>query len=217
MPVNGRRGRPQGKCHRKQTATIRLAGFGVRVKGWGKSPPRDWQQERHGKPHREQDRIGTVRGETLEGCFRLTVRVGCVRHMATCAQDEWPPRSRLARGEGHTEPGLQASWQFLSPDVKRSLLNSQVAPSGAPVDSRLFSDPSAIATSRPMTWPASRFVSRRSCPATSRLPSRALPPARSRPRGERSRRQRHRLASSAARRRCGRRRRMSRPASRRNC
>lgn len=32
--------------------------------------------------------------------------------MATCAQDEWPPRSRPARGEGHTEPGLQASWQF---------------------------------------------------------------------------------------------------------
>lgn len=86
----------------------------VRVKGWGKSPPRDWQQERHGKPHREQDRIGAVRGETLEGCFRLTARVGCVRRMATCAQDEWPPRSRAARGEGHTEPGLQASWQFSS-------------------------------------------------------------------------------------------------------
>ena len=37
----------------------------ARVKGWGKSPPRDWQQERHGKPHREQDRIGAVRGATL--------------------------------------------------------------------------------------------------------------------------------------------------------
>ncbi|CAI2933966.1 protein of unknown function [Aminobacter niigataensis] len=37
----------------------------VRMKGWGKSPPRDWQQERHGKPHREQNRIGAVRGATL--------------------------------------------------------------------------------------------------------------------------------------------------------
>lgn len=96
----------------------------ARVKGWGKSPPRDWQQERHGKPHREQDRIGAVRGETLEGCFRLTVRVGCVRRMATCAQDEWPPRSRAARGEGHTEPGLQASWQFSPTISKRNLLRS---------------------------------------------------------------------------------------------
>ena len=106
--------------------------IGARVKGWGKSPPRDWQQERHGKPHREQDRIGTVRGETLEGCFRLTVRVGCVRRMATCAQDEWPPRSRTARGEGHTEPGLQASWQFLhdiavkSADISRLRLRARL-------------------------------------------------------------------------------------------
>ena len=30
-----------------------------RVKGWGKSPPRGRQRKRHGKPHREQDRIGT--------------------------------------------------------------------------------------------------------------------------------------------------------------
>jgi len=34
---------------------------GVRVKGWGKSPPRGWQQRRHGKPRLEQDRIGTSR------------------------------------------------------------------------------------------------------------------------------------------------------------
>jgi len=27
---------------------------GVRVKGWGKSPPRLWQQGRHGKPRMEQ-------------------------------------------------------------------------------------------------------------------------------------------------------------------
>jgi hypothetical protein len=76
VPDNDRRGRPQGKCHRKQTAppinrpagTTGSAGRfvgGARVKRWGKSPPRDRQRERHGKPHREQDRIGTARGETL--------------------------------------------------------------------------------------------------------------------------------------------------------
>src|SRR5690606_21802663 len=36
----------------------------VRVKWWGKSPPRSWQQVRHGKPHREQYRIGTTEGQT---------------------------------------------------------------------------------------------------------------------------------------------------------
>ena len=30
----------------------------VRVKGCGKSAPRGWQQQRHGKPRREQDQIG---------------------------------------------------------------------------------------------------------------------------------------------------------------
>ena len=34
----------------------------VRVKRWGKSPPRGWQQARQGKPHQEQCRIGIARG-----------------------------------------------------------------------------------------------------------------------------------------------------------
>ena len=34
----------------------------VKVKRWGKSPPRDWQQDRHGKPHPEQCQIGASRG-----------------------------------------------------------------------------------------------------------------------------------------------------------
>src|SRR5207245_3045916 len=98
-----------GKCRRRQAAAASAA---ARVKGWGKTPPRDWKQERQGKPHREQDGIGAVRGETFEGCFRPTARVGCVRRVATRAQDEWPPRSGAARRQGHTEPGLQASWHF---------------------------------------------------------------------------------------------------------
>ena len=39
----------------------RSSDLGVRVKGCGKSAPRTRQQGRHGKPHREQDRIGTTR------------------------------------------------------------------------------------------------------------------------------------------------------------
>ncbi len=30
----------------------------ARVKRWGKSPPRSWQHERHGKPQPEQGQIG---------------------------------------------------------------------------------------------------------------------------------------------------------------
>ena len=41
---------------------VRLWRNGEKVKRWGKSPPRRWQQWRHGKPHREQCRIGPPRG-----------------------------------------------------------------------------------------------------------------------------------------------------------
>lgn len=46
----------------------------VRVKRRGKSTPRSWQQEWHGKPHLEQDQIGTT-----YGVFYAVVRVGCMR------------------------------------------------------------------------------------------------------------------------------------------
>ena len=65
MPVNDRRGRPQGKCHREQTARPASARR-ARVKRWGKSPPRFRQRRRHGKPHREQGRIGAD-GEAPKG------------------------------------------------------------------------------------------------------------------------------------------------------
>jgi len=94
-------------------------GAAARVKGWGKSPPRDWQQERHGKPHREQDRIGMTRGATLRAVSGPVIRVGCVRRMATCVQDEWSPRSCAARCEGHTEPGLQAGWHLLPTETEQ--------------------------------------------------------------------------------------------------
>ena len=59
-------GDPRESATESKPPADRPSGDGAaRVKGWGKSPPRDWQQERHGKPHREQDRIGTARGATL--------------------------------------------------------------------------------------------------------------------------------------------------------
>src|SRR5271154_921004 len=64
-PDNVRRGRPQGKRHRKQTAgplAARPSSGKARVKGGGKSAPRGRQRRRHGKPRREQNRIGATRG-----------------------------------------------------------------------------------------------------------------------------------------------------------
>jgi hypothetical protein len=41
----------------------------VRVKGCGKSAPRDRQRERHGKPRREQDQIGAIPAGDRRGRF----------------------------------------------------------------------------------------------------------------------------------------------------
>ena len=68
VPGNARRGRPQGKCHREQTAGA-PQGPPARVKGCGKSAPRSRQLERHGKPHREQDQVGATRGLRPAGAF----------------------------------------------------------------------------------------------------------------------------------------------------
>ncbi len=120
MPVNDRRGRPQGKCHRKQTAPPidRLICMGqaaaegrsiggVRVKGWGKSPPRCRQRERHGKPHREQNRIGMARGATLRTVSGPAIRVGCARRGAIRVQDEWSPRPPAARRRAIQNPAYR--------------------------------------------------------------------------------------------------------------
>ena len=48
-------------CHRR-----------VRVKGCGKSAPRTRQRGRHGKPHREQDRIGATCPPARDGTGRLS-------------------------------------------------------------------------------------------------------------------------------------------------
>ena len=100
VPVNGRRGRPQGKCHREQTARTPCGLLAARVKRWGKSPPRFRQRGRHGKPHREQGRIGADGvarvGAWTQGRSRPAARVGRAKPAATRAPEEWPSVSARA-------------------------------------------------------------------------------------------------------------------------
>src|SRR5580698_4927917 len=54
-------GNPRDSATENEPPSFALRGFGgVRVKRCGKSAPRVRQRKRHGKPHREQDRIGTA-------------------------------------------------------------------------------------------------------------------------------------------------------------
>src|SRR6266704_2949777 len=82
LPGNTWAPRGDGKGHRKQTALYPR----VRVKRWGKSPPRVWQQARHGNPQSEQ---GQVSSETRPGSLEL--RVGRVRWLATDITQRFPP------------------------------------------------------------------------------------------------------------------------------
>src|SRR5580692_8712572 len=87
---------------------------GARVKRCGKSAPRVRQRKRHGKPHREQDRIGTATRDvrrkaiTPQGVVRLAVRVGCSRQCVNIVPEEWPSRIACASWRCPTKPGLQA-------------------------------------------------------------------------------------------------------------
>lgn len=97
VPDNVRRGRPQGKRHRDRTASRPKASAflsEVRVKRCGKSAPRARQRDRHGKPHREQNRIGTMlAAQAGRGLFLgLVVWVGCSRRAAMRVPEEWPSR-----------------------------------------------------------------------------------------------------------------------------
>ena len=78
----------------------------VRVKGWGKSPPRGRQRPWHGKPRPEQDRIGGAYGP-------FPARAPGVSREGSC---ERAPRGMAAQARKRwTEPGLQAVWsEFLS-------------------------------------------------------------------------------------------------------
>ena len=63
VPGNARRAERFGEQFRESATESIPPAFGsVRAKGCGKSAPRGWQQARHGKPHRVQDRIGVAHG-----------------------------------------------------------------------------------------------------------------------------------------------------------
>jgi hypothetical protein len=62
----GRKPRDSATENRPPRPSLATCGEGaVRVKRCGKSAPRLRQRRRHGKPHREQDRIGTARSSPL--------------------------------------------------------------------------------------------------------------------------------------------------------
>src|SRR6266446_7521289 len=86
----GREPRESATENRPPAYAERIAA--VRVKRCGKSAPRLRQRRRHGKPHREQDRIGTAREQSRDRCPDLAVRVGCIRRRVTGVAEEWPSR-----------------------------------------------------------------------------------------------------------------------------
>jgi hypothetical protein len=87
---------PGGGDPRESATEKRPPAFGpVRVKRWGKSPPRTRQRGRHGKPHREQDQEGIAWAFIFgwgPASFRRAIRVGRAKRPATGAPDEWPSR-----------------------------------------------------------------------------------------------------------------------------
>src|SRR5438552_18661318 len=94
----GRKPRDSATENRPPLPSRPACGEGVvRVKRCGKSAPRLRQRRRHGKPHREQDRIGTAYGRKPGIDVRIfAVRVGCPRRRAIGVAEEWPPRKGFA-------------------------------------------------------------------------------------------------------------------------
>ncbi len=75
----------------------------VRAKGCGKSAPRWRQRQRHGKPHREQNRIGAAYG------FPSPSRPGWLLE----GRGNSVPRGMIIHlRKQKTEPGLQTLWHF---------------------------------------------------------------------------------------------------------
>jgi len=111
-----------GRGNPRESATEnrppRAFGPWVRVKRWGKSPPRDGQPDRHGKPHQEQCRIGASRGCDRTG-FRIRAispqgrlspeaRVGSSTLPVTAGPDEWPSKGVTPEQNPAYRPSAQA-------------------------------------------------------------------------------------------------------------
>ena len=87
----------------------------VRVKGCGKSAPRWRQRERHGKPRREQNRIGMTRSRQETGLasgLSPGRRPGWLLEASGDGRPRGMAVTRRLSGLRHTEPGLQADWRF---------------------------------------------------------------------------------------------------------
>ena len=110
----------------------------VRVKRWGKSPPRRWQQGWHGKPHREQCQIGTARRKTGL-LLPQQVRVGSLSLAG----------NRRARGMV-IEPGLAPGNRIRLTGLPRIFFSIHLLCT-EPVWARMSSDPRACATAAPPT------------------------------------------------------------------
>src|ERR1700761_7695352 len=100
-------GDPRESATENEPPATTREGFGaVRVKRCGKSAPRVRQRNRQGKPHREQDRIGTasqavrILRQRLQGYVWLAVRVGCPRQRANVVPEEWPSRIAQRKRRG---------------------------------------------------------------------------------------------------------------------
>src|ERR1043165_5375186 len=73
VPDNVRRKKPRASAANSRDSATESkppdpARVTVRVKWCGKSAPGFRRRKRHGKPHREQDRIGTARGASCGTC-----------------------------------------------------------------------------------------------------------------------------------------------------
>ena len=98
-------GDPRESAAENKPPETSLGGSWVRVKRCGKSAPPGWQQAGHGKPHPEQDHVGThavsldVAGAVLRRCpGRSLEAVGNSRIR----------RIVITLLKRDTEPGLQA-------------------------------------------------------------------------------------------------------------
>ncbi len=134
VPGNARRGRPQGQCHRKQTAGLGRASVRpVRVKRCGKSAPRARQRGRHGKPHREQDQIGAARRASARHAgSRAVARVGRARRPVTGAPEEWSSPSSMVRLGGRDRTRLTGRLANSSPATPVLVLFANTWRSTAP-------------------------------------------------------------------------------------
>lgn len=135
VPGNARRGQPQGKRHREESALVSGASPAetlVMVKRWGKSPPRTGQPGRYGKPHPEQCRIGALRGKVRthtpatgcrrppQGHFSPKARVGSLTALVTGAAEEWSSRGESLGQNPAYRPSAQSffsCWHLAGPQL----------------------------------------------------------------------------------------------------